>query len=308
VAYTGVRPRHFLLVVLAAVLWGSGGVVGKLLGDHASLHPMSVAMWRMAVGGLVLLAYLGARGRVDLRSLTPTMWVRIALTGGFTAIFEAMYFTAINLSSVGLTTLIAIGSAPVMVAAFDWLILRTRPPRLTIIALALALTGLVLLLNGSVDGGRNAIVGALLAVVVGAAFAGVTVVNRRPIVGLPPVLLTGTAFTVGALMLVPFALLAGIGAPADAEGWGLVLLLGVVITAFAYIAYLTGLVTVPPFVATIVTLLEPLIAAVLGAIVFAERLGPWGIVGGVVLGAAVVLLRPQRDAPVPARKAPTMVD
>ncbi|PKQ25478.1 MAG: EamA family transporter [Actinobacteria bacterium HGW-Actinobacteria-4] len=307
-AYTGVRPRHFALVVLAATLWGSGGVVGKVLGDHSGLHAMSVAMWRMAVGGLVLLGFLAVRRALTLRPLTRPMWVRILLTGGFTAVFEATYFSAINLSSVGLTTLIAIGSAPVMVAAFDWFALRTRPPRLTVIALVIALTGMVLLLGGSLDVGRSGMWGAALALVTGASFAGVSVVNRHQIPGLPPVLLTGTAFTAGALMLVPFALIAGIGAPADATGWGLVLLLGVVITAFAYIAYLSGLVTVPPFVATIVTLLEPLIAAVLGAIVLSERLGPLGIVGGIVLGAAVVMLRPQRDTPAPVRQPPTIVD
>ena len=43
--------------------------------------------------------------------------------------------------------------------------------------------------------------------------------------------------------------------------------------------------------------LEPLLGAILGAIVFGERLGALGIVGGALMGAAVLLLRPQRDEP-----------
>ena len=39
------------------------------------------------------------------------------------------------------------------------------------------------------------------------------------------------------------------------------------------------------------------ITALLGALVLSERIGPWGMLGGVALGAAVVLLRPQRDEP-----------
>jgi len=38
-----------------------------------------------------------------------------------------------------------------------------------------------------------------------------------------------------------------------------------------------------------------LVAAILGAIVLSERLGPTGIAGGVLLGIAVLILRPQRD-------------
>ena len=74
-------------------------------------------------------------------------------------------------------------------------------------------------------------------------------------------------------------------------------MLGLGITALAYVLFLAALETVPPFVATIVTLLEPLLGAVLGAIVFSERLGVAGVVGGALMGAAVVMLRPQRDEP-----------
>ena len=115
--------------------------------------------------------------------------------------------------------------------------------------------------------------------------------------GLHPVALTGGAFTAGAVILLPLALLAHTGVPHDLEGWGIAIVLGVIITGLAYVLFLTALQTVPPFVATITTLLEPLLGAILGAIVFGERLGALGIVGGALMGAAVLLLRPQRDEP-----------
>jgi DME family drug/metabolite transporter len=81
------------------------------------------------------------------------------------------------------------------------------------------------------------------------------------------------------------------------DGWAFAVAVGVLSTALAYVAFLTGLKTVAPFVATIVILLEPLVATVLGAVVLGEQLGPVVIIGGLVLGSAVVLLRPQRDEP-----------
>ncbi len=270
---------------------------GKVLGDYASLHPLSVAMWRMLVGGLGLAVWLVATRRLRLASITRAGWARILGTGAFTALFEGSFFSAINLTSVGFSTLIAIGATPVLVAVYTSVRGRSRPAPRTIIALVLALAGLTLLLSGSLDAGRNGLIGAGLALTTAVAFAGVTVINREPVPGLPAALLTSTAFTAAGLMLVPFALAAGVGAPSDAAGWGLVAVIGIVTTGVAYLFFLTGLQTVTPTVATIVTLLEPLIAAVLGALVLSESLGAWGIAGGVLLAFAVVILRPERDEP-----------
>lgn len=291
------QPRHFLSVVAAATLWGFGGVLATLLADHAGLHPLSIAMWRMLIAGGSLLGFLAVTRALRWRGLTAKMRRRIVLTAALTAAFEALFFTAITQASVGLATLVGIGSAPVCVAAFDWLTTRRMPARRTLVALGLALAGLTLLMGGSLDIGPSGTLGVVLALGAGAAFAGITVVNREAVPGLGPVELTAWAFAVGGVILVPAAFIPGLGAPADAHGWVLALAMGVLVTALSYVLFLIGLRTVPPFVATVVTLLEPLVATVVAAIVLAERLGPWGIAGGAVLGAAVILLRPQRDEP-----------
>lgn len=292
------RNRDFLFVTLAAALWGAGGVLGLELSRHSAIHPLSVAMWRMLVGGLSLVVFQAVRGRLTFR-FSRAAWRRILISAVLAAAFEALFFTALTLSSVGLTTLIGIGSAPVFVAISDTVFRRERPQARTVAALALALVGLSLLMAGSLDLGEHGLWGAALALANGAVFAAITIVNRVPVPGLAPVPLTAIAFSIGGLLLVPIAAIPGWGVATDVAGWALTLVLGVVITACAYVAFLTGLQTVPPFVATIVSLLEPVIAAVLGAIVFGERLGPAGIVGGAVLGATIVLLRPERDESEP---------
>lgn len=291
------RTRHFLLVVLAGVLWGTGGVLGVLLARHSDLHPLSIAMWRMLLAGAALLGFLAVTGRLRLRSYSRAAWARAVWTGGLTALFEAMFFSGISLSSVGLTTLLTIGAAPVFVALFDWLVRKERPAPRTLVALGLALAGLVILLSGSLDTGANGLLGAGMALIAGAAFATITIINRVPVPGFEPVPLTGIAFAAGGIMLVPVAAVAGIGLPDGVDGWAFAVAVGVVSTALAYVAFLTGLKTVAPFVATIVILLEPLVATILGAVVLDEKLGLAVIMGGLVLGSAVVLLRPQRDEP-----------
>lgn len=291
------KTSHFIFVVLAGICWGTGGVLGVLLAEHSDLHPLSVAMWRMLIAGIALLLVLIATGNLRLGSYTPAAWKRALWTGGLTAAFEAMYFTGVTMSSVGLATLVAIGSSPVFVALYDWLFRKERPAKRGLIALGLALAGLVVLLSGSLDTGSNGLVGALLALGCGFVFAIITVINRVPVPGFEPVPLTGIAFFAGGVMLIPLAATAGIDVPKGAGGWGFAAAVGLISTAIAYVFYLTGLKTVAPFIATIAILLEPLIATLLGIVILDEALGAQVVIGGVALATAIVLLRPQRDEP-----------
>jgi DME family drug/metabolite transporter len=291
------RTRDFLFAVSAACLWGAGGVVGVLFGRHEGYQPVGIAAWRMGLAGASLLLALAVVGRLHPGAWTRAMWVRMVVTGALTAAFEYAFFTSVTLASVGLATFVGIGSAPVVVAGYDAVVTRERPPARSLVALGVSLVGLALLVGGSIGQGSEMVAGALVALISGVSFAAITIVNRKPVPGLNPVALTGGAFTAGALMLTPFALAARTGLPRDLEGWALAVALGVGITALAYVLFLAALETVPPFVATIITLLEPLLGAILGAIVFGERLGVVGVVGGALMGGAVVLLRPQRDEP-----------
>lgn len=291
------RTRDFVFAVTAACLWGGGGVVGVLFGEREGLEPVGIAVWRMGLAGVSLLGFLAIVGRLSVRDWTRPMWVRMAITGALTAAFEYFFFTSVTLASVGLATLVGIGSAPVAVAAFDAVTTRQRPAARSLLALALSLVGLALLVGGSIGQGAQMLLGVLVALGAGVSFAAITIVNRRPVPGLNPIALTGSTFTAGALMLLPFAIATGTGLPTGLGGWALAIALGVIITGIAYVLFLAALETVPPFVATIVTLLEPLLGAILGAVVFGEKLGVLGIVGGALMGTAVLLLRPQRDEP-----------
>lgn len=301
------RTPHFLLVLAAAALWGTGGLLGSLLADHSAVPAPAVAMWRILLAGVVLSAVLLVRRRLAVLSLTAPMMRRIVLTGALLAVFQVLYFTAVTMAGVGLATLVAIGSAPVWVAAWGVMRHRRAPTPRALIALAVALGGVASLLGGSLDAGVQAMAGMAVALGAGGTFAALTWVNRIGVPGLGAVRLTALSFTVGGLLLVPVVLVTGWAAPVGVAGWSYALALGVLSTAVAYIAYFAGLVTVPASVATIVVLVEPLAAAVLGAVVLGERLGPWGVAGAVALAVAVVLLRPQRDAPTRHPGQPTMV-
>lgn len=301
------RPgRDVGLVVAGAVLWGTGGLTGAALAD-GGLSTAAVATLRLGVGGGILLVVLATAGRVRAVPWRGAAGRRVAVTGALAAVYQGAYFAAVAAGSVSVATLVALGGAPVLVAAATAVRTRSRPSPRTVLALALALAGLVLLVGGSGAGAGDAtsagrpVLGALLALVCAAAFAAMTVVNREPVPGLAPLVLTGASFTLGAVLLLPVVLVVGMG---HVVSWPAVVWLGVGPTALAYAAYFSGLRSVPGTTASLLALLEPLTAALGAALLRDERLGWAGLAGGLLLLLAIVVLRPVRLTPTMARGLP----
>jgi drug/metabolite transporter (DMT)-like permease len=98
------------------------------------------------------------------------------------------------------------------------------------------------------------------------------------------------SFAVGAVLFAPLAIGRGISLEQPLSGWVTVLYLGVVPSALAYAMYQRGLRHIPASTATILTLAEPLTAALLAWALFSERLTPVGLAGGMLLLASIVLL------------------
>lgn len=144
-------PHHsasngFALLVLAGLLWGTGGVTGAALTDSSGLGAPAVAAYRLGLGGglLVLLLLAGRRWVPrDRRAQT-----RIVVTGLLAAAFQAAYFGGVALASVSIATLVTIGSAPMLVVLAQSLRRRRMPTARQVRPLLMGVVGLALLVGG----------------------------------------------------------------------------------------------------------------------------------------------------------------
>lgn len=283
-------PVSTLCLVLSGLLWGTGGLIGVLFGQAAGLSALSVAAYRLLAGGVIIIALLALTGR--RRPAGRAAWTRIAVNGLLSALFQGCYFAAIGLTSVGLATLVTIGAAPVIVAAAEHARGRRALGRAGTVTMAIALAGLCLLIGRPGGGFSEAAVlaGAGMALLSAAGFAAVTLIQTSPLPGLDELTLNGFGFLLGGLTLLPLAAALGgsLGFRPDLASAGLLAALGAGPTAAAYTLYFRGLRSASASTAALLTLIEPLTAAVLGAIVLGERLSAAGIVGAVMLLAAVI--------------------
>ncbi|EOD69245.1 hypothetical protein H480_07138 [Amycolatopsis vancoresmycina DSM 44592] len=273
------RARSSAALVLAGVLWGTGGLAGSLLGQRAGLHPLAVADYRLLVGGAVATLVLKGRGVPR----TSEALRRILAVGGLFALFQASYFAAVALSSVSVATMTTIGAAPVMVTLAS----VRKPRRWTLVSVISTFAGLVLLQWS--PGQAMSFGGLGFALLAAAGFAALTLLTAKPVDGLDPLSTTAFGCLTGGLLLLPVASWSDMAIPLHADVLALVCYLGAVPTAIAYAAYLRGLAAAHPVLGALSAVLEPLTAAVLSAALLGERLSGTAWCGAAVLVAALAV-------------------
>jgi len=290
-------------LILAGLLWGTGGLTGTEFGRVTGLSALAVAAYRLlAGGGLIVIVRMVATRRWPSVPGGRAAWRRIAATGLLAAAFQGCYFTAVSLTSVSLATLVTIGGSPAIVQLAERA--RGRGGRRAARTTVLALCGLGLL-AGVPSGGFGytaALASAGLAVLAAAGFATLTLIGATPVAGLDDLTVTGFGFAFGGLVLLPFAALGGIAFRPGAAAIGLLIALGTGPTAVAYALYFRGLRTAAPGTAALLALLEPLTATVLAAVLLGDRLSVPGMAGAALLLAAVIqtaLLAARRPAVPP---------
>ena len=220
--------------------------------------------------------------------------------GACMAAYQAAYFTAVTLGGIAVVALVAICSAPLMIAALaPWLLGERLAPRVRG-ALGLGVLGTALLVASppaALDLSNRFLGGVLLAFVAGLAYALYVLAAKATLRRSAPLPTTALTFTIGAFLLSPALFWTDGPLTQLALGWPWLLYLGGVATAGAYAIYTIGLRRVPASVAGVTTLLEPLTATILGVALFGERLGNSGAVGAVLLVSALGLLLADRGSP-----------
>ena len=289
-----------LLIVAAAMTWGTTGATMKLVAAVSPVSPLLVGLMRVAIAApcLCLAAWwLGGELRLPARGDRS----RILVAGLAMGAFQACYFWGVAMTSVAIGSLIAICSAPLLITVLAGPFLGERIDGLTWAALAMGTSGAALLTAGPhglgpIPPGFPA--GVALALGAGLSYAVYAVLVKDVVRRVPPLGLAALTFSVSALSLLPALVLER--PVADVRAWGLLAYLGIVPTAVAYIVYLFGLRTTSVTVAGVLTLVEPLTATLLGVLFFGDRLGLAGAVGAALLVSAVLWLTTRRSPPPPA--------
>ena len=265
-----------LLVVAAAVLWGTTGTAQALGPD--GVDPLVVGWVRMAVGGAGLVALASVRR--STASVLPRAWTLAAVAS--VATYQLTFFGGVRLAGVALGTAVGIGSAPIWGGLVDWRFARWKPSPRWIVAAAIAIAGAVLVAGEPGDAERPGL-GLLLAVAAGASYAMYAYALQQLARAGDADRVAATVFVAAAVVLAPVALVAGggeaLGQLTTGRGALMALHLGLVATTLAYALFTRGVRDTPVATATLLSLAEPVTAVVLGVTLVGEELTATSAVG-----------------------------
>lgn len=300
---TVVRARSGLVAVSsAALLWGTTGVAVRTIAEHSHLTAVPIGCYRLAIAAVVSFAVFGrSGGRRFAAAWRSHRWLLVGSGAGLGG-YQALYFVGVQNVGVSVSTLISLAVAPVALTVVAAVRARRRPALSSMLTVACAIGGLALISLASGAGAHapHPLLGILASFGSGAGYAATTALNSRLVAEGDPLLLTAATSGIGALVLLPVAVPMGMGLPHDLGACGWLIYIGIVPTVVAYWLFYSGLRSTPSEVAGVLTLLEPLTAAVLAAALLGESLSAAGLVGAALLLAAIAALYVRRPDLEPA--------
>ncbi|GAA1747738.1 EamA family transporter [Agromyces humatus] len=296
-----------LLGLASGLAFGAGGAVVKPLLE-AGWSPGAAVFLRVSVAALLLIVPGLIALRFDLRPLWRAKWTVLVYSVIAVAGVQLAFYASIARIPVS-TALLIEYLAPVALVAFAWARTRRAPQWVVLAGSVVAIAGLVLVIGPA--GGAIDPVGIALA---GIAMLGVAVyyvLGARDDLGVPPIALAASGVFIGAIVLglagltglVPFEFvltdMSFLGG--TAPWWVLVLTVGAVSTAFAYVAGIQAIRMLGTRLASFLGLSEVVFAGIVAWVLLGEAIGPVQMLGGVLILGGIVLVRLERPAvePVP---------
>ncbi|RRJ83792.1 DMT family transporter [Aestuariirhabdus litorea] len=290
------QPSSQVLALLSAcgagVIWGTGALVVNILVAQYGFSPGNVSFWRFVIGAVVLVGFFWNR----------ILWSRIApllpliiLAGAAMAGYVLLWFLGIEQMGAAVPTLIALCMPPVIVTVISIIRGQERADLQLFLVLLGALSGTVLITTRNADSAEHFGSGSMVLGVtfsLGSAFlyAGFSMVNGRisKALGAGP---TAACLTLVAAVIMSLNFLfSPFIWPTEIPPQAWFLYLGIVTAALALLAFSWGAVRLSPTALTVATLLEPLTAVILSALLLGQHFGGLQWVGSILLLFSIWLL------------------
>lgn len=295
-AATASRDNDQLKALGVLVLGGAVIGLAPILVRLSDAGPAAIGFWRVTFA-LPLLALMTLK--TDRGVGAPSKFALIAglaFAGDLAFWHYSIHFTSVANATV-LTNL-----TPVIVTIVAWLFFKQRPANLFLVAVGLAVAGawMMAAARGAGAPGANPPVGDALAIFTAGWYALylLAVAAARKSTGAARLMFWSSLASAPVLLVAALALGEPL-TPSTLGGWAAVMGLGLMhVAGQGSIAWALG--RLPAATASVVVLIQPVVAAILGWLLFHEVMTPLQTAGGVVALVGVILAQMASRRPKPA--------
>lgn len=289
---TAASRRGMMFVSISGILWGTIGVTAQAIYFRSGVSPLEIGFYRLALGFPAVALACGLIVGREIYQVKRQHYTKMVLIGAMLALYQVAYFSAVEYVGVTIATLITLCTAPVIVSLASVVCFKETLTQYTLGALTLAVFGTGLLVGnpGAINNLQHLFWGCGLSLISAIGYATVALLGRSLAGCCHPIHSTAVSFGVGALILLPLVAFSGQSFHYSGEIWGLLLYLGLVPTALGYILFFLGVNFINASTASILTMIEPLVATLLVWLLFSESMDPVAIAGAVLLFIAIAVL------------------
>jgi len=282
-------------VFIAAILWGTTGTAATFAPE---LSPLAVGAVAMGIGGL-LQGLIAAGIILRQRQQIARQW-HYLLTGALAvAVYPLAFYASMRYAGVAAGTVISIGSAPLLSSLIEYRLDGLRLTRKWISGATIGVAGMALLCLAEnsahhTGGSEHATAGMLLGLVDGFTYALYSWSARRLMQkGVAPRAAMGATFSAGGVLLMPVLMTTGAPLLQSWTNAGVGIYMALIPMFIGYICYGMGLARIRASTATTITLLEPVVAAVLAVMLVGENLPTGGWIGiGLIVACLIIITVP----------------
>ncbi|MBR3992457.1 MAG: DMT family transporter [Anaerotignum sp.] len=281
----------YILVLIAGVSWGLIGVFTKAI-DALGFTEMQMlfVIGVLATAVLFLITFFKDKSQLKLKNWKD---IRYFIGTGVVsfAFFSWAYMKAVNLTSLGVAAVL-LYTAPTFVMLFSILLFGEQMTKTKGIVLLMTFTGCILV-TGILEGGAAFTwQGIVIGLAAGVGYALYSIFGTYAIRGgygsLTISFYTFLLATIVISFLVePAAVVSQI---TEMGQWPLAISFALLTTVVPYLAYTKGLSGLPASKASVTATIEPVVAAVLGIVVFHESVSMLKITGIVLVLSSVVVM------------------
>lgn len=280
----------YLMIAFGASLWGLIAVFVREL-KAAGLTEMEIVTVRVTFASIILIVIGGVAYRKELKIQLNKLPLFIG-TGIFSIVFfNYCYFSTINQMDVSIAVIL-LYTSPAFVTILSFLFLKEPLHRKKIGAVIGTIIGCILIAGiSSEQTSTITLAGVLTGLGSGLGYALYTIFGKFALAHYKPFTVTLYTFIVATVFLLPFS---GIWGKLDILFSSRVLLisigLGLVPTVLAYFVYTWGLGRTESSKAAIIATVEPVVATILGILVYQEKIGGIQFVGALLIFLSVIIV------------------
>ena len=283
------------LIILAGCFWGSMGIFVRKLGTYG-FSAIQIVSIRITLAALIFSLVLLVKDRRGFKISPKDIPLFLGLGFGSILFFTICYFTAITMMPLS-TAAILLYTSPVWIMLMSIFFFHEKLDKRKLIALALAFAGCVLV--SGISGEGMTVTGLLIGLGSGIGYGLYSILGKVALRKYSSYTVTTYTFIFAAvgswIISRPADMMEKFSSASDLGFLIFFCFLTALITAvIPFLSYTLGLESVEASKAGIIATIEPMVATLIGILVFAEKLTIMSGAGILLILAAVVILNLKR--------------